>query len=247
MKYLIVIFTLILSLFCYSQSSMIDSINDDPTISIYKRYPAHSIIRNDISRVKTITDLDSTFKTSWISEYEWMKVIATVHGHQVSTQSNNDTLTIEQLELIQQADLGTDIKVWVYYLPENNLIDNERKYLDFVFEVLPEKDAEFPHGEAQLQQYIDNHISQNIPCGTFVNYDLAIVHFQIDTAGKICELLIDQSSKDQKTDQMILDMLSNMPTWTPAEYHDGTLANQDQVLLVGNIENCNANLLNIKR
>ena len=86
---------------------------------------------------------------------------------------------------------------------------------------------------------------------SFKEYDLAVVKFTISTAGEIVDAHVFdspyQTFKNEKTTELLLKAVRNMPCWTPAAHPDGTPAKQEFVLTVGNMESCVTNLLSIQQ
>ena len=159
----------------------------------------------------------------------------------------NDILTREQKDIMNRADVGTAISVKARYIPENNLKHNDIKEINFTFTPAPENDATYVGGEEELRKYLKEKAIDKIPDGIFVNWALAAVKFAVNEDGEIIDVHIFESSKDEKTDGILLEAIRNMPCWKPAEYTNGRKVKQEFVLTVGNMENCVVHTLHIRR
>jgi TonB family protein len=148
---------------------------------------------------------------------------------------------------MNKADVGTDISVKVQYIPDNTLKHNDVKEMTFSFVVDPESEATFYGGEQQLKKYLKEHGLEKISPANIKRYHLAAVKFTINEEGQVINAHVFESSKDEKVDKLLLDTISKMPRWKPAEYANGTKVKQEFVLLVGDMESCVINLVNIRR
>lgn len=225
---------------------------------VHKIYPYISISKEKLQEVQSIRDfknvtngLNLEYKSEWVKTYNSVEISAIQGGQLKKATSNDDMLTTAQKELINGADTGTAISVRIDYLPENNLKHNEPKELYFSFSIDPKMEAVFPGGTAALYSYLETNAIDNIPVGSFQAYDLTNVKFIIDEEGKVTNVHVFgaeyQSDRNEEIENLLLNTISNMPCWTPAEYADGTKMKQEYVLTVGNMENCMVNLMNIRR
>lgn len=224
---------------------------DSLSYEVNKVLPYISVSKEKLRDAQTLTDLDKNYKSSWVSEYISVEILATHNGEIKSVMSENDTLSQEQKDLMLKVDSGTDIKVKVHYVPENNLTQNDIQLNDFTFIVNPENAAKYPKGEQQLLQYLKKNAIDKIPAGSFTGYDFAAVKFTISEEGEVTNVhLFDMSpygtSIKKAIDTLLLETISKMPCWKPAEYADGLKVNQEYVFSVGNHTSCVVPLLSIR-
>lgn len=235
-----------------------DSMTNELSYEVYRIYPYITITKDKLSEAYTISDfkheandLNLDYKPSWVKEYISVEILTNYKGRILKAVSENDTLSQEQKHMMKMADAGSDISVKVKYLPNNTLKHNDPKELDFTFTVDPESEAKFPGGLQQLKKYLKENAIDKIPRTSFKNYDLLAVKFTIAEDGEIINAHVFgseyQVSKNRKTENLLLEVIRNMPCWKPAEYSDGTKVKQDFVLAVGNLGNCMVHLLNIQR
>lgn len=246
---LIVLLTLILSLpnITFTQDNSTNSLH----FEVNRIYPYILITKSELQQANTLMDLNSHYKSSWIKTYISVE-ISTIHqGKTIKAVSKNDLLSQEQKELMNRADVGTNISVLVKYIPQNTLKHNDPKEIHFSVSIDPEIEAKYLGGQAVLRQYLKTKVIDKIPANSFEGYDLAAVKFTISEEGAVINAHIFgaeyKNAPDEKIEQLLLETISNMPCWEPASYANGTKVQQEFVAIVGNTENCIVNLLNIQR
>lgn len=221
------------------------------SFEINKIYPYISISKEKIKIAHTLCDLNSKYKASWIREYKSVEIIAYKSDNKIKAISKNDTLNQQQKDLLLSADPFKNISVKIQYLPENTLTHNEIKEMEFSIEIAPEVDATFVGGQKQLKKYLLEHAINKISDDSFQNYDLAAIKFTVSETGKIQDAHIVKEvfrkPKDEKTDQLLLDAICNMPDWKPAEFSSGIKTKQEFAFTVGNMESCFIPVLSIRK
>lgn len=223
-----------------------DSLSDELAYEVNRIYPPVSITKERLNEAHTLIDLNAIYQSSWVREYISVEILTNNNGRTMKAMSKNDTLSQEQKNNMNIANVGTAIAVKVQYIPENKLTHNDIKEINFTFTVNPESEAKYTGGQLQLKQYLKDNAIDKIPEGSFKGYDLAAVKFTVNEKGQIMDAHVFETSKDEKIDNLLLESINNMPNWKPAEYANGTRVKQEFVLTVGNMENCVINLLNIR-
>ncbi len=233
-------------LFGFSQNS-----TAKPDYEVYKIYPPLSITKEKLNEAQTLVDLNKYYKSSWVKEFVSVEVLASQNGKIRQVVAKNDVFNQEQKNIMNMADVGTDIIVKVRYIPDNTLKHNGIKEFDFTFVIEPEYEAKYPGGQQALMQYLKEKAINKIPDGIFNNYDLAIIEFTINEEGKTTDVQVFdslyQTFSNEETEQLLLETISNMPRWKPAQYGNETKVKQEFALVVGNMESCTLNLINTRR
>jgi hypothetical protein len=189
-----ILLTVLLSIGCAFNSFA----QNDLKFEINKVLPFFSIQENKLDRINTLSDLNKRYPTSWVREYISVEISAYKNGTQTKASGKSDLLNQEQKELIRLADRGSDIAVSVMYLPENSLKNNTVKQYDFNVTIMPDKNATYSAGEAQLIQYLQEKGIVNIKAGSFTGYDLTAIKFTITEQGHISDIQVALPSKDTK-------------------------------------------------
>jgi len=220
--FLMVLFISASYCFVFCQDRIVHPLQYDLQIN----YPPLSLPKSTLQKAKTLMDLNPHYKPSWVEKYI-----------SVATQK----------EIIHQADAGTPIAVKVHYWPANTLKHKEPKERNFSFSFDPDQAATYPGGREQLQQYLKQTAIEHIPETVFKRYALATVKFTVDKAGKIIDPTLFWSSDNETVDAILLETICNMPAWKPAAYANGVKARQDFAFMVGDMESCVVNMLNLRR
>jgi len=220
--------------------------NDSLSYNIYRVYPAFSCTKEKFNEAKTIVDINNWFKPSWVKEYVSVEVNAFVKGQVKKAIGLNDTFTQDQINLINLADLNSQITVTIKYYPDNTLSVNDEQKEEFKFSIDPEADAKYSDDEQEMLQYLSQNIIDKIPDSTFINYKLAAVAFSVNEQGEIFDIDMLLSSGNESVDKLLYETIYNMQNWIPAQYLNGTKVKQDFVLTVGDMRSCNTNLINIR-
>jgi hypothetical protein len=232
----------------FSQGSFTNRvIVEELPFQVQTLYPPNSISREQFNSAKHLIDFDRFLKSSWIRTYLAVEVLTSHKGKVKKTLFKNDELTQEVKDLISRADVGATIKVTISYIPENNLVENDPKEMDFTWSFRPDTEAEFPGGAQALRAYLKENAIDHIPAESFEGYDFAAVKFTVNEEGQINEVLLSEAAKEEQVNASLLKAIANMPCWKPAEFANGLKVKQEKVLLVGNMENCMINLLGIQR
>ncbi len=170
-----------------------DSLSFELSYNVYRNYPPLSITKEKLKKANTLIDLNKNYKPSWIREYISVEILTSYKGKPRKAMGENITLNQEQKDIMNMADVGTDISVKVHYIPENTLKHNDPKEINFTFSVEPENQAKFPGGQQQLKQYLKENLIDKISEAPFRKYQLAVVKFIIDEEEHIQEPRVFQT------------------------------------------------------
>ncbi len=224
-----------------------DSPQREISYDITTVYKPLSISMETFEGAKSIADINKFYKESWVKEYVSMDISTIHNGVEVKASGKNHILTPRQKEIINNADLGSDVSVVVKYYPDNNLSYNEVKEYPFSFMINPQQEATFPGGETSLKQFLKENVVDHLGDDVFGGWTFGAVKFIVNEEGGLENVHVFQSTEDDKTDAFLKETLCNMTDWIPASYTDGTKTKQEKVLMIGNMDNCNVNLLNVQR
>lgn len=227
----------------FSQNNIVST----PSYEVNKVYPFISVTEKNFQEAQTLSDLNYKYKSSWIKEYISVEISTIQNGKVIKALSKNDRLSKEQKNNLMMADRNAEVFVLVNYIPENNLKNKEVRKMDFTFSIEPQQDAKFADKNQSLKQYLKQQAIDNIPEDIFTGYDLAAVKFTVSSEGKISNAHVFESSKNEKTDELLLKTIQEMKVWEPAKYSNGLKVEQDFVLTVGNMKSCVVNLLSIRQ
>ena len=221
-----------------------DSSKFDYQINRVQKYVSISPVQLD--KATTLNHLNHYCKTEWVKEYKSVDMTVVVKGKKNIVSTANDKLTTTQKQLIQSADIGSDIDVIIHYIPDNNLSGNKIEEMDFSFRIDPEQEASFIGGKNQLDKYIEKTIINKVTIDDVAQYQVAAIKFTIDEEGHVVDAHVAQASKNKDADKLLLKSICEMPNWQSAKYSDGTTTKQEFVFTIGDPYSCTMNMLDIK-
>ncbi|MEI6817662.1 MAG: energy transducer TonB [Bacteroidota bacterium] len=168
-----------------------------------------------------------------IIDFVSIELCAKCQGKTVSAESTTERLSMEQKNLLNTADLGSDISIKIKFkykflskvsLKGGNAV-REGKY---GITIVPDTEAEYPGGTTQFSAYLRENIINKIPSGAARDRILdAFVKFTINEDGQITGLSITKSSSDKNADQLLIIALNGMPKWKPALNSKGQKVKQE--------------------
>ncbi len=195
--------------------------------NVHGKY-TRAVHKETLSSAKTVADLISGYPANWISAYSSVELIGTSGGKNTKLTSTDDLLTNEQHLLLSSADLCSDIVINIKYKYNNGLSGKvENNQIHVTLTLIPDVEAEFSGGADEMNAFIKQNAISKIPEATSKKITGAIFKFTVTENGEIANVQVTRSCGDADTDKLLLETLSNMPKWKPAENADGTKVKQD--------------------
>ncbi|HLP19227.1 MAG TPA: energy transducer TonB [Chitinophagales bacterium] len=168
-----------------------------------------------------------------VLDYVSVEISAMQNGKPVVAKSNSDKLTTEQKNLLSGAAMGSDVTVKIKYAYKDQKEDGFGRRDKTVegkstLTLVPDKEAEFPGGFKQLSDYfIANVINKINDKKAVEKFQFAAVKFTINETGQVTDAKITRYSSDAQVNALIIDALSKMPAWKPAENGKGEKVKQE--------------------
>ncbi len=238
---------LVLSLSFPSQLFSENEQTNKTEYGIHRIYPSISLTKEELKQSQLIPDLNPYYNTSWIKEYVSVEIKATFNSKTKRAVGKDAKLTKQQKKLLLGADVGHEIFVRVKYIPDNNLKNNDIKEIIFSFVPEPEHQASFPGGSEKLHAYLKETLTESLNQNPLETQALAAVKFKVGKDGKLYNIHMFESSRNEAIDKLLLKTIHQMPKWDAASYANGSKVEQEFVLTVGNMNSCIVNLLTIHR
>ena len=191
--------------------------------------------KDKLNEAKIIHDIIPNCPTHWdsIIDFVSINIMAICNGQIRSAESYNKSLTFDQKNILNAADNGTDIVIKIKFRWQDTSFaigDNGKiqEMNEFKFTVVPQTEAEYPGGFKALTNYLKENIMNKIS-ETYPSKQIpwAMAKFTVNEEGEIVDAKISTPSKDPKIDQLLLDALSKMPKWIPAEDSKGLKVKQE--------------------
>lgn len=196
----------------------------------YKR----SVKKSQFNNAKLIRDVVSGYPSNWISSYVSVEILGTCAGKVVKAFGLNEKLTAEQIQILNNIDLASNLVINVKYMYNDfgrNKLENNEMHVEMT--IVPEVEAEFIGEEKQLIEYLKRNSYSKLPTKKPNDFRGAVIKFTINEGGEVINAKTTQKWGDAKTDQLLIDLINNMPKWKPAVNSNGIKVKQDFVFSVG--------------
>jgi hypothetical protein len=174
-----------------------------------------------------------------IMDYVSIEISAVCQGKAFTSQSTGSALTMKQKDILNAADLGTDLGITIKFKYKNWANDNldgrsELKKAEYIVTVVPETEAGYPGGYKQITEYLKKNVIDKISeAGASEKIRRAILKFRVNEEGQIMEAKISRTSTDPKIDKLILDAAHKMPKWNPAKDSKGIKVKEEFSIVFG--------------
>ena len=200
---------------------------------------SRSIKKITLTQASTLSDIIPQYPSQWIKDYAFVEVIVTADGKTAKAAGKNSTLTSEQKNILLAAGLGSEVTINIGYNEKNAVTDRiQTATMQFEATVTPEKEAEYNGGYQQLTQYLQEHGISKISPKSPKDFKPVIVKFTVDERGEIANAHVARSSQDPKIDMTLLQAITKMPKWKPAETAKGVKVKQEFQFSVNNNSGC---------
>jgi hypothetical protein len=152
-------------------------------------------------------------------------------GSQKSSAGKDAILTADQVTLLQNADLYSEIEMKIWFRWKDTSAAQCYRGLhhigDIRYVVVPQKEAEFPGGYSTLKNYVEQNITSKIR-GLTSKKEIPSMEatFTVDENGKITEVKVSGKKPSPEAESLILDAINRMPDWDPAQDSNGTRIKQ---------------------
>lgn len=168
-----------------------------------------------------------------ILDVVYLKIAAVCNGKTVAAVSTSDKLSTEQKDILNTADLSTDIHVTIRYKYKDQTKDSYGSRNKIVegstaVTIVPAIEAEYPGGLKQLSAYFAGNVLNKItePAASDKIYQ-AVVKFTVNEDGQIINAKLARTSSDKHIDYLLMEALNKMPKWKPAENANGMKVKQE--------------------
>jgi len=174
-----------------------------------------------------------------IIDFISIEISAISNGKTLIAKNDRAALTTEQKNILNAADLGSDVQIRIKFKYKYNLYDNGKigadgKEGNYIVTVVPETEAQYPGGFKQMTEYFRQNITNKISEPNKLNkLQMAIVYFTVNEDGQVVNAKITNTSSDSKIDKLILDAMNKMPKWSAAKNAQGIKVKQEFTIPFG--------------
>lgn len=196
---------------------------------------SRSVTIEKLSQAKKISDLIEGYPSNWISGYQLVETETTRNGKLLKATSKEEVLTSEQKQLLANLACGEVLAIKISYFykdPVNGKVEN--KHLNLEMTVIPEIKAEYFGGYTQVINYLKENSLHTLSSGKAESLQLLNIRFTVNEKGEVTNARVAKPSNQPEFDKLILNLVSKMPQWKPAETAKGQRVKQDFYISVGN-------------
>jgi len=194
----------------------------------------HPVKKEKLTNAKLLNDFVADYPTNWVANYISVEVKGTCDGKEMKAIGANNFLTAEQKKILNTIDLSSDLIITVKYKEKNpvnhTVYDNQ---MNIALTVVPEIEAQYLSGQDDIKKYLKDYVIKKITETVPQEFQKGIVTFTIDEAGEVTNAKISLTSGDAKTDKFLLNTISSMPKWKPAQNAKGEKVKQEFVFTFG--------------
>ena len=170
---------------------------------------------------------------TYLFNYVSIEISTTSDGKVLTSESTSETLTAEQKNLLNSADIGAGIHIKIKFKFKNevnNKLENAGKIYEgeYIATVIPETEAEYPGGFKQFSEYLTDNVFNKISgSSASMLIQQAVLNFTVNEEGQIVDARLLRTSTDPKVDELLLEATNKMPKWMPAENAMGIKVKQE--------------------
>lgn len=186
-----------------------------------------------IKKAKSIKDLIEYYPSNWIKDYLKVEIIVDSNGKEIKATSPDDILSTEQLQLLLAADYSTEIGINVFYKAENAVTkEMQVREMNTRLTLIPDVEASYVEGYDQLIIYLKEQSIAAIEAKNVNIMEALSILFSVNTQGKIKNARLKNSTGHDDVDKMLIELVTNMPTWNAAKNAEGKTVRQNFELII---------------
>lgn len=178
--------------------------------------------------VQLLNDFMPYYPKNWIHDYISVEISTSSNGKLMKASSANNRLSEEQKNILEKAELATNVIVNVKYRMKNpitHVLEDNQMLVSYT--IVPEVEAEYAGGKQQVLQYLKDHGIDRISKSAPEEFQKGAVVFTINEDGDVTNAKISMTSGDSKIDMLLLDLINGMPKWKPAKNEKGMAVKQE--------------------
>ena len=191
------------------------------------------ITKEKLTKALLISDIIDGYPDKWIGSYNFVEITTILDGKARKAFGVNEVLNTNQLSILKQVDLSSNVVIHVNYKYSDPVSKKiEKRVINVTLNVVPEKEAQYIGGEKQLVLYLKQKVKEKSLESSLKNQQQRI-QFTINEQGKIMDVISINSKTDQKTSKSLIEIITNLPKWLPAEDVKGNKVKQVFEFTVG--------------
>ena len=186
-----------------------------------------SILKKELTNAESLSDIIIDYPGSWITDYVSVNISTETSTDKSIAKGTNEFLNAKQKKLLNSLDINSDVEIIVTYERRNSVLNEVNTHqLKINLTVVPQKEAFYEGGQSALMNYFEFNsklITDGMELDSLKNGSFL---FTISEEGKATNSILDRTSGYSEVDELMLNLLNNMPKWTPAENNSGEKVKQ---------------------
>ncbi|MDJ1505937.1 energy transducer TonB [Xanthocytophaga agilis] len=193
-------------------------------------------------RLKDAPDLD--YPISWIIRNVSVQITTPANIETRKGVHPNDSIRTEQKYIPNWIDLGTNIVIDIAHTYTNSIHNTsagkaiEMNLMPSSSTEVPESEAQYIGGYQQLTAYINRNIMYKISETVFKQLQSVVVAFTVNEKGDITNAKVSKTCGKSEIDKLLLDSITQMPKWKPAQNAKGIKVKQEFTCRIGKPTGC---------
>lgn len=193
-----------------------------------------SISKDEFTNAQYINEIVPNYPGNWIDEYKEVAIIFTHNGIEERITGPDNKITSAQHEKLQTMQVDDNILIEVDYRTRNVITDKlEASGMKVSIGVKPATEAYYPDGYEALISYLTKNSEGKIRALKLPEVPTAVVEFTVNEKGKVTDPKLVLPSQNEKVDQLLLQLIENMPNWKPATDANGNAVSQKFEFRIG--------------
>jgi len=194
-----------------------------------------NVTKENLHNSKSIIDILPKKATLPIVSYQSSEVFILNEDNEISEKGESHILNDSQIALLQTTDYSNNILIKANFTTKNSLIgDLKNDYLTYYITIIPEKEAEFASGLAELLQYLRENSKEETSIIKEDKLQPGRVNFIVTKNGSISNVRLNSTCGYSSVDKALVEMIENMPEkWEPATNSKGDKVDQELIFFFG--------------
>jgi TonB family protein len=183
---------------------------------------SNAITRKELNGAVAIHEFIPNYPVNWIENYKSITLIASKGQHETRMALPGVKISDEMKQLFSSVETNTDLHFKVEYTTRNSITDElDAHEFNYWATLVPHKQARFKQGNDSLIHYLREQ-TEAIVREKYHDYlGLVGVQFEISTEGKVTNVRLKESSKNEAFDAFMMKAIRDLPSWEPAVDENG--------------------------
>lgn len=197
----------------------------------------NAVKKSDLHKATSFRDFIAEEHANRIVEYYALNVILLDGTEKTDTRVNGEggDFNEAQIKLLQSIDYSTNLLIWSDYREKSfHTGELENSTWTPYISIVPEKQAEFLNGKAELIHYLDSNSQSTRANIEKDKLKPATISFTITKNGTIENAKLEDTSGYSLVDEKLIELISKTSgSWSPAENSDGEKVHQSLTISFG--------------